>query len=585
MSAQQSTPIEVLPGYEDVVDLYARVSTDPQEKKKTSHAKQLRMMRERIVELELREGIAVEETYTATSRNRPELDRIMQRVRQGVVGVVMVANPDRFVRDQIDLGVLLDTFREHGVGLVSAQEGLDSRKPNGVMMWSNYAMMAEWEHHRIFDRTMGAKLAQASEGRIPTGARGRVYGYVYDKETKTWTVNGDEAEIVRRMFAWAAAGATTFTISTRLIEENVPTATGGTTWRTTTVLKMLHNRTYTGVHEAFRARATKKSLRKFAESSWADFHNEHTAPIEVRGVFPPIIDEITFRRVQEQLTKNKAEARRNTKRDYFLRSLIRCGRCGRAFVGVAYPGTNTTHTYYRCSSCTATPAQSCGAPYLPLEKTDAAVWAEFTAQCEQGFQAARELEALHAEQQTSEASRDIARLRRQLNENENRTRRLMARGEESDFDAFEREENTFRLATLRTERAELTARIAEAETALVEETVSARDVARTRALTTEAAPGLAGLTPAERRELFDLLGVRITYYPDEHTLVVHLRTGHEYAVPVTNPSVTDPSTLRTGRRTTRQRSASESRSTTRSAGASRPHGPAFNRSPRHCGRA
>src|SRR5262249_26012559 len=145
-------------------------------------------------------------------------------------------------------------------------------------------------------------------------------------------------------------------------------------WHNTTLVRMLHNRTYTGVHEAFRHTAKKKSLRKFSESSWADFHRENPGPIEIRGVFPPIIDEITFRRVQEQLTKNKAEAKRNTKRDYFLRSLIRCGRCGRAFIGVTYKKGTWVHAYYRCNSCGAVPAVTCGARHLPMAATDAAVW-------------------------------------------------------------------------------------------------------------------------------------------------------------------------------------------------------------------
>ena len=64
-----------------------------------------------------------------------------------------------------------------------------------------------------------------------------------------------------------------------------------------------------------------------------------------RLVAQPVVTEVEFRWVQEQLRKNSRLVRRNGKlRVYLLRGMFRCSACGRSYVGVTREG----RSYYYC---------------------------------------------------------------------------------------------------------------------------------------------------------------------------------------------------------------------------------------------
>jgi len=60
---------------------------------------------------------------------------------------------------------------------------------------------------------------------------------------------------------------------------------------------------------------------------------------------PPIIDKELWSKAQETLRRNRKYSRRNTKRKYLLRGLIKCNFCGHGYVG--YENERKVH-YYRC---------------------------------------------------------------------------------------------------------------------------------------------------------------------------------------------------------------------------------------------
>lgn len=518
----QSTPTEVLPGYEDVAALYARVSTDPQEAKRTSHEEQLRVMRDRLAALGLREGMAVEETYSAGTRHRPQLDRLMRDVRAGKIGVVMVAYADRFVRDQIDLGVLLDTFRDCGVGLVSAREHLDSRTHQGVMMWGQLASFAEFEHKGIFRRTMDARLANARKGRQPTTPR-RVYGYRYDKAMRTWEKDKHEADIVGEMFTWVAGGATFLDVAQRLTERGIPSPNGMETWGTSTISRIIRNSSYIGVTWAFHNKPKAKSVRRFSETAWAEHHRAGGQPIRLDGVYPRIVSDDLFQRAQERARENKERARRNTKQDYFLRSLMTCAVCGRAYTGVSTSRDGKTYCYYRCASYGDPHGRRCGAPHLHAAQTDMQVW-ETVVEGIDPDTLREKLITWREEQGNSEAARELASIQARITESEEQTRRLLALVSARDTDDTERAWIEGRREELRRMRVRLVEREAELVGMMQREMITTEEIDRAVALTRQARANLKALPPAERRVLLDVLGARVTVHEDK-SLTIVLRTG------------------------------------------------------------
>jgi transcriptional regulator with XRE-family HTH domain len=91
---------------------------------------------------------------------------------------------------------------------------------------------------------------------------------------------------------------------------------------------MIASRTYMGEHLFGRRSASKN--RK----------------VIVRAV-PGIVTEETWQAAQQTLQVNRIEASRNTRQQYMLRGLIKCGRCGLTFSGMRISKNNNHH--YRCN--------------------------------------------------------------------------------------------------------------------------------------------------------------------------------------------------------------------------------------------
>jgi site-specific DNA recombinase len=99
-------------------------------------------------------------------------------------------------------------------------------------------------------------------------------------------------------------------------------------WQLATISYLLHRTAYKGVHVY--GRLSKKSDREL-----------------IPQTVPTIISPELWDNTQDALRNNLRFAKRNAKRDYLLRGLIRCGFCGKRFQG----GTiNVSKQYYTCGS-------------------------------------------------------------------------------------------------------------------------------------------------------------------------------------------------------------------------------------------
>ncbi|HKG25645.1 MAG TPA: zinc ribbon domain-containing protein [Thermomicrobiales bacterium] len=69
-------------------------------------------------------------------------------------------------------------------------------------------------------------------------------------------------------------------------------------------------------------------------------------------------------------------SRKNAKRDYWLRGLIRCANCGAAYCGCAHHGKRRYACTKRFGVHTRIGDEACGGKLLPADRLEAAVWAE-----------------------------------------------------------------------------------------------------------------------------------------------------------------------------------------------------------------
>lgn len=130
---------------------YARVSTAEQS---------LQMQIDALVKAGVpRAHIAVEKVSAARA-NRPELDGILDGLREG--DTLVVWKMDRIARNLVDLLTKMDRIKTAGASFKSLTEQIDTTAPGGRLIFHVLGSLAEFERDLIVERTRtGVKAAKA----------------------------------------------------------------------------------------------------------------------------------------------------------------------------------------------------------------------------------------------------------------------------------------------------------------------------------------------------------------------------------------------------------------------------------------
>ncbi|EFG48777.1 resolvase, N-terminal domain protein [Aerococcus viridans ATCC 11563 = CCUG 4311] len=110
------------------------------------------------------------EKMTGTKSNRPELNRLKDKLRPG--DTVVVESFFRLGRSTKDLIDLVTYFEEQDVKLVSLKENFDTTTPQGRLMMTVFQAFSQFERDLIVERTKEGLQSARARGRI--GGRPRV---------------------------------------------------------------------------------------------------------------------------------------------------------------------------------------------------------------------------------------------------------------------------------------------------------------------------------------------------------------------------------------------------------------------------
>lgn len=367
--------------------IYCRVSTEEQSKEGTSLESQLEacLAKAMAEQYQIPDDMVFTEKYSGLSLDRTELNKLRALVKSSPMDAIIAYTPDRLCRNGEDILTLAKEFKSYGVKLIFVKEQWDDTL-NGKLIAFILGWASEFEAAQIRERTMRGKRTRALQGRLPSGAGRKLYGYDYLPGKGVGEgiryINQNEAKWVEEIFRWFVEERLSINgITRRLRNLGVPTPAGSAFWIRQSVYRILINYAYIGKTYAF-TKEYVEPKRRHNPNTRRKKTGVITKPkdqwLEIPHATPAIISEQIFETAQVYLKRNKELSVRNGKRDYLLSGYIFC-QCGARYQGYVKKWKESrkpcSQRYYRCgkSQSIVTP-ERCHNRQLHAPKIEEAIW-------------------------------------------------------------------------------------------------------------------------------------------------------------------------------------------------------------------
>lgn len=240
--------------------------------------------------------------FSGSTTERPALEQLIKDAQSKLFDTVLVYKLDRLSRSQKDtLYLIEDIFLKNNIEFVSLLENFDTSTPFGRAVIGLLSVFAQLEREQIKERMQLGKLGRAKSGKSMMWAK-TSYGYNYDKETGSMTVNEYEALAVKEIFTSYLAGMSITKLRDKINEEYPKQPA----WSYRTIRGILANPVYCG-------------LNQYKGQTF-------------QGTHKPIISLDDFEQTQRELAKRQQTAKelsnpRPFQAKYMLSGLAQCGYC------------------------------------------------------------------------------------------------------------------------------------------------------------------------------------------------------------------------------------------------------------------
>ena len=263
--------------------------------------------------------------YSAKNTDRPAFQQMMARLRTGEFSHLVVWKIDRISRNLLDFAEMYAEIKKLGITFVSKNEQFDTSNAMGEAMLKIILVFAELERNMTSERVTAVMLARASNGQWNGG---RVpYGYDYDKETGTFSINEVEASVINMIYDTYERVQSLLVVARTLNEKGL-LPRSGIPWNPTTISTMLKNPFYTGAYRYNyhdESKSGGNTSNKFLKSKddWILVQDHH----------PAIITAERQERVCSILEENRRSNKRSSKtyvrkNTHIFAGVLYCGYCG-----------------------------------------------------------------------------------------------------------------------------------------------------------------------------------------------------------------------------------------------------------------
>jgi len=297
------------------VAVYVRVSTVEQAKEGFSIAAQKQRL-QAYCESQNWDivGYFVDEGISAKNLKRPELQRMMEFIKNGTIDTVLVYKLDRLTRSVLDLYEMLKVFDKYNTKFKSATEVYDTTSAMGRMFITLVAALAQFERENLAERVSMGMSEKARQGKWTT--QRPPFGYKLN-ENRDLEVVPEEAELVNYIYeTYLTKGAKSITkiLNQKLLEGDGIPPRKAKYWQDNGVLYILDNPIYIGT------------------GRW-HYRTHKENYFEIEGMAPPIISQELYEKVKKVRKQRSFYHPRRATSPFVFSGIAKCGKCGSFLAG------------------------------------------------------------------------------------------------------------------------------------------------------------------------------------------------------------------------------------------------------------
>ncbi|MGJ9384902.1 recombinase family protein [Salipaludibacillus sp. CF4.18] len=341
------------------IGIYARVSTS-QQTDNTSLDEQVKLCKEKVIELGFHKSKI--KIYREEGRSGEDINTrlIFKEMRKDMandkLSVVICTHPDRLSRSMLGKLTVCEEIKDNNVELFFTDAEFKN-DINGKFYFNLLSSIAEYELDLIKKRTTRGRLSKVKNEKKIMPMRIAPFGY--DKSVDgQLIVHQQEKQYVQMIYEWYVIERLTLReIGGRLYKMGVkPKRAESSNWSASSISRILTSKIYIGKYY-YNRRATKKVKGAITaggnpKKTYEFRPEEEWLEIDI----PPIVDEELWNQAQQQRDKNSKNKHVGSKKyEYLLKSILKCGHCGRTYDATTYSGRKDAKTgeskkyrSYRC---------------------------------------------------------------------------------------------------------------------------------------------------------------------------------------------------------------------------------------------
>ncbi|MDO5722418.1 MAG: recombinase family protein [Actinomycetaceae bacterium] len=285
-------------------------------------------------------GVYIDEGITGTkTTTRDGLRDLLTQARAGGIDIILCKSISRLARNTVDLLATIRELSALGVSVRFERENIDTATADGELLLTLLASFAQEE-----SRSLSENVKWSIRKRFTQGGTNSFWIYGYTWTADGFTVNEDEASIVRLLFSNYLKGISPEKTATWLNTHGYRSRGGGP-FHGSVMRRMLENERYRG------CQLLQKTYRPHIATTTRTPNTGQFNQYWVEDALPAIITEEVFDQVQTEITRRRqvGPAATPSKNTGCFTTRIQCAACGCNYQRKTrtYP-SGTSYKYWRC---------------------------------------------------------------------------------------------------------------------------------------------------------------------------------------------------------------------------------------------